>query len=121
MSMSEITIRRLTFGSYIKWFFFNGIVLWISTIILLTILVALGVPVYIVGVDYRISITIPNIISLVYGTLLFGVISVVFGLITYWPFRLFLKIFKSIKFVALIEDTAVEDVPEETIRHNPVN
>ena len=121
--MKKIEICRLSFGSYMKLFLLSGIALGVLMGILMFILGLAGLPVYANIGNLHFTGVTAGFINLILAPLLPGIIFTWFGLIMYWPFRLFLKIFKSVKFTALIEYAPVEEMPKsgEIIAQKPMD
>jgi len=107
MTQKTIAIRRLKFDSYLKLTFLTGIGVGMVIGSTLFIMGLLGLPVHANIGPIRFTGQTAGFVSLVMSPLLTSFMVVWFGLIAYLPLKLILKVFKNIRFTALI------DVPED--------
>ncbi|MCL2851636.1 MAG: hypothetical protein FWE20_01190 [Defluviitaleaceae bacterium] len=105
----KIAVNRLSFGSHMKFFLMAGIIGGLLTQIVMIIVTALNIPFYLnMG---TIIVHGNNTPASLFAGLLFTCLLYVFLAIWgYIPYRLILKIFKGIRFTALIdaEEQAIE-------------
>ena len=102
--MKQVRICRLSFSSYMKFFLISGVSSGTLAGLLLFAYRLLRF-LFQVDVDFVniFGLTV-GVVSLVISPLLGGLIYLWIAAITYIPFRLCLKIFKKVRFTALIED-----------------
>ena len=104
--MTQVYIRKLRFGSYVKLFFLSGLGLGIVSGALSLVIGWAGGEVSANIGGYHFTGAIGGVISLFLFPIMFGSVYAFFALLMYWPFRLALMIFKKVKFAALTENVA---------------
>jgi len=105
--MEKIDVRRLTFGAYMKLFCISGVSAGAIAGILLLISGLLGGQATATIGNTTFTGPLAGIIGFFLGPLLLGVAMAWFALLMYWPFRLFVKIFRGVTFTAFAGDDAV--------------
>jgi len=112
--MKKIHVRRLIFGSYIKFFFFSGIAFGIVFGVLALILSLFGAPVYAYVGNITFYGLTAGVLSFIFSPLLCGAIFAWFALVMFLPFKLLTKIFNKLKFTALIEEPQEPESPQDS-------
>ena len=121
MKLKKISIHRLSFSSYLKFFVLNGVASGATIGVVLFIFGLLGYPVEANVGNTVYTGLVAMIIGLIIGPLVVGLIYIWLALTTYWPFRLLLKIFKKIEFDAFIKDIENAEDSENIFDREGIN
>ena len=114
--MEKISLRSLSFGSYVKLFALSGVGSGVVIGVLIFIIALLGGNAHANIGNIRFEGVPAGAVSLLMGPVLGGLIFAWFAVVMYWPFKLILKMFGSIEFTALAEGAHTqeeEDTPRE--------
>ena len=111
--MDKVTVLRMRFGSYVKFFFLSGVGAGVIMGVIMLIAGLLGAPVYANIGSYTFTGMEGGVVAFLMSPILTGAVFAWFGMLSFLPFKLLLKLFRGITLSMEIIDAEHTELRQE--------